>query len=209
MIKIFYGDDRLAARREMKHAFADHDYEVIEGADLTPEDLPSIFRGNSLFADQRYILIRDFFANARVLDLLPDYVDTPHQIIFIEPKLEQRSAAVKKLKNLPAQVEFREFKTAQPDSKIVFDIYRTAKHSGPRAVQLLQSVQASESPDRYFATFATLAQNDFKAHPGAKEKRVLAALSQLDYDLHQVSKAEDSKQPWLLLQAFLLRFSSL
>ena len=63
MIKFFYGDDRVRAKQAIESFLGTKDYEVIEGADLTSSDLPSIFLGNSLFASTRAILIRDFATN--------------------------------------------------------------------------------------------------------------------------------------------------
>ena len=61
MIKFFYGDDRVRAKQSIEQFLGTKDYEIIEGTDLTPADLPSIFLGNSLFADTRTILIRARF----------------------------------------------------------------------------------------------------------------------------------------------------
>lgn len=77
MIKVFYGDDRVKAKQEIKRLLGD-DYEVLDGPEITANDLPSIFLGASLFAEKRRILIRDFTANKSVYDELPTYLDTPH-----------------------------------------------------------------------------------------------------------------------------------
>ena len=87
MIKIFTGDDRVKANREIQLELGSN-YEVIEGQDLMPEDLPSIFKGASLFADERSILIRDLSTNKAVFDFLPDYLDTSHKVILLELKLD-------------------------------------------------------------------------------------------------------------------------
>ena len=68
MIKFFYGEDRVRAKQAIEKFLGDTNYEIIEGADLTPADLPSIFLGNSLFADTRSILIRDLTANKPVYE---------------------------------------------------------------------------------------------------------------------------------------------
>ena len=97
MIKIFTGDDRVRAKNEIVKLLG-KSYEIIEGADLAPEALPSVFYGNTLFADKRKILIRDISTNKPVFDKLPDYLDTPHDVIIQEIKLETRSTTYKAIK---------------------------------------------------------------------------------------------------------------
>ena len=62
MIKIFYGDDRVKAQAAIKKLLGD-DYEVIEGENLLPSDMASVFYGGSLFSDERKILIKDLSTN--------------------------------------------------------------------------------------------------------------------------------------------------
>ena len=82
MIKIFTGENRMRANQEINTALG-KDYEIIEGADLSPNDLPSIFQGASLFAEKRNILIRDLSENKLVFEKLPEYLDTPHNVIIL------------------------------------------------------------------------------------------------------------------------------
>ena len=91
MLRIFTGENRMRATAAINE-YLGQDYEVIEGADLTPADLPSIFHGNSLFATTRHILIRDLSPNKPVFEKLPDYLDTTHHIAILELKLDKRSA---------------------------------------------------------------------------------------------------------------------
>ena len=98
MIKIFTGDDRIRAQNDIVKILGKN-YEIIEGADLTPEILPTIFYGNSLFATERNILIRDLRANKPVYDKLPEYLDTPHNIIIQEIKLDKLSNTYKAIKD--------------------------------------------------------------------------------------------------------------
>lgn len=202
MIKLFYGDDRVRAQQEITKFLGTTDYEIIEGADLTPADLPSIFLGNSLFAESRAILIRDFTANKPVCEKLSDYLNTPHKVVILELKLDKRSAIYKTLKG---QIEFQEFTLPKnPNLGLVFDIYRTAKHDGTKAVQMLEKIQAEEDPIMFCGLMISQALKDFKQKQGIKEKRALRELSKLDLDLKSTSI-----QPWLLVQSFLLRLSSL
>ena len=201
MIQIFTGDDRIKANQAIK-ATLGHNYEIIEGADLTPNDLPTITKGASLFANQRNILIRDLSPNKTVFDQLPNYLDTPHDIIIFESKLDKRSATYKTLKN---QIKITEFKLPEnANFKLVFDIYRTAKRDGKKATQMLAEIQANEDPIKFAGLLNSQALKDYAKHQGIKEKRVLQELSKLDLELKSTSI-----QPWLLVQSFLLRLSSL
>ena len=202
MIKVFYGDDRVRAKAEITKFLGTKDYEIIEGADLAPADLPSIFLGNSLFTDTRAILIRDFTANRPVYEKLPEYLNTPHQIAILDAKIDKRSATYKFLKD---QIEFQEFTLPKnPNLNLVFDIYRTAKHDGEKAVKMLEKIQYEEDPIMFCGLLISQALKDFNQKQGTKEKRVLKELSKLDLDLKSTSL-----QPWLLVQSFLLRLSSL
>ncbi len=202
MIKVFYGDDRVRAKAEITKFLGTKDYEIIEGADLAPADLPSIFLGNSLFTDTRAILIRDFTANRPVYEKLPEYLNTPHQIAILDAKIDKRSATYKSLKD---QIEFQEFTLPKnPNLNLVFGIYRTAKHDGEKAVKMLEKIQAEEDSIMFCGLLISQALKDFNQKQGTKEKRVLKELSKLDLDLKSTSL-----QPWLLVQSFLLRLSSL
>lgn len=202
MIKFFYGDDRVRAQAAIEKFLGTTNYEIVEGAELSPADLPSIFLGSSLFATKRAILIRDLTANKPVYEKLPDYLNTPHGVAILELKLDKRSATYKTLKD---QVEFQEFALPQnPNFNLVFDIYRTAKHDGNKAVKMLEKIQSEEDPIMFCGLLISQALKDFNQKQGTKEKRVLRELSKLDLDLKSTSL-----QPWLLVQSFLLQVSSL
>ena len=201
MMKIFTGDDRVRAGREIERELG-AGYEVIEGGDLVVADLPSIFQGASLFDEERRILIRDLSGSSAVFAELPKYIDTPHQVIILELKLDKRSVAYKELKD---KIKIREFKlAANQNYRLVFDIYRMAKRDGKKAVEMLEKIKQDEDPIRFCGLLISQALKDYARNPGAKEKRVLKELSKLDLDLKSTSL-----QPWLLVQSFLLRVSSL
>lgn len=201
MIKIFTGDDRVKANEQIKRELG-VDYEVIEGQDLTPEDLPSILKGASLFTDDRRILIRDLSINKAVFDLLPNYLDTPYKVVLLELKLDKRSSAYKKLKD---EIEIREFKLNDTQNfSLVFDIYRVAKRDGKKAVEMLDKIKQEEDPIRFTGLLVSQALKDYAKNPGTKEKRALKELSKLDLNLKTTSYS-----PWLLVSSFLLQVSSL
>ena len=200
MLKIFTGDDRVRAGQEIVKLLGP-DHETIEGTDLTPSDLPSIFKGISLFTETRNILIRDFLANKQTADHLINYLDTPHNIIIQELKLDKRSIAYKALKT--AKVEIKEFNLPpDPSYKLVFDIYRTAKRNGQQAIKQLEQIKLSQDPIMFFGLLASQALKDYAGHPGTKEKKTLRELSQLD-----LQTKSTSIDPWLLIEACLLRLS--
>ncbi len=203
MLKIFTGDDRVKARQEIVKLLGE-DHETIEGADLTANDLPSIFKGISLFTDQRRILIRDLLANKQVVDRLTDYLDTPHLIILQELKLDKRSAIYKALKS-NKNIEIKEFALPpDPSYKLVFDIYRTAKRDGKRAITILEQIKPSQDPIMFFGLLVSQALKDYSQNQGIKEKRTLKELSKLDLQMKSTSV-----DPWLLIEACLLRLNQL
>lgn len=201
MLKIFTGDDRVKAQQEIIKLLGPN-YEVIEGSDLFTSDLPSLMRGASLFATSRNILIRDLSPNKPVFEKLPEYLDTPHNIVIEEISLDKRSTTYKNLKD---KIDIREF--TLPKSKdigLVFGVYSTALTNGPKSLQMLDRIEADEDPIRFCGLLISQALKAYKNHSGPKEKRVLRELSQLDLNLKTTSY-----QPWLLVRSFLLRFSSL
>ena len=201
MIKVFYGEDRVRAKQEIDKVLGKN-YEVIDAQDLTEQDLPSIFKGASLFAEKRAILIRDLSANKSAFEKLPDYLDTPHDIIIFELKLDKRSATYKELKD---KIEFREFTLPQDKNfSLVFDIYKTAKKDGKKAVEQLRKIEQDQDPMMFFGLLVSQAIKDFAAHQGTKEKRALKELSHTDLLMKSTSI-----QPWLLIESFLLQVSSL
>ncbi len=201
MLKIFTGENRTKANQEIKKTLGQN-YEIIEGADLSPADLPSIFHGTSLFAETRNILIRDLSPNKAVFEQLPSYLDTPHNIIVQELKLDKRSATYKTLKS---KVEIVEFALPRdPNQGLVFDIFNTAKRDSKKAVSMLESIKESQDPMMFFGLIASQALKDFGQRQGTREKRVLKELSATDLQIKS-----SSVDPWLLIESFLLRLSSL
>ena len=200
MLKIFTGDDRIRAQQEITKLLGDG-YEVIEGTDLTPNDLPSIFLGATLFAKKRRILIRDLSTNKPAYEELPSYLNTPHDVIVQELKLDKRSATYKSLKD---KIEIKDFTLPRdPNSGLVFDTYKIAKHDGQKAVQTLGRIKSSQDPIMFFGLLVSQALKDYSVHQGTKEKRTLKELAKLDLELKSTPT-----DPWLLIEAFLLRLST-
>lgn len=201
MIRIFTGEDRIKAKQEVAKILGDN-YEVIEGADLAVGDLPSVFKGASLFVEQRNILIRDMAVNKEVFEKLPEYLDTLHNVVVLELKLDKRSVVYKAVKD---KVEIREFALPKDKSaNMVFDVYRTAKKDGRRAVKMLEEIRPTQDAMMFFGLMVSQALKDYKMRQGVKEKRALKELAKLDLDMKS-SKVE----PWLLVEGFLLRLGGL
>lgn len=201
MIQLFTGDDRVKAQQEIKRVLGD-DYEVLDGSDLVLSDLPSIFYGASLFSEKRNILIRDLTSNKPIYAELPRYLNTPHDIILFETKLDKRNTIYKEIKD---QIITKEFKLPEdPDLKLVFNIYRTAKSDGPRAIKLLESIKQNEDPIKFTGLLVSQVLKEFTAHQGTKEKKILKSLAKLD-----LAMKSTKIDPWLLVESFLLRLSTI
>ena len=201
MIKLFYGDDRKTAEIAIKKALGAN-YEVLEGASLEIAELPSIFLGGTLFASERALLIKDLGENKAVMAEMAKYLETPHNVVIWESKLDKRTAFYKDVKD---KIEIREFAVPKQNNfNLAKDIYNMAKRDGAKALKMLDAIIDDTDPYMFFGSIAAFAIADYTAKQGTKEKRVLAELSKLDDDMKS-----SSIQPWLLMQSFLLRLSLL
>lgn len=199
MIRIFYGDDRVRAMNEIQKIFGEN-YETIDSADLTAKDLTPIFLSKTLFADKRKIVLKDFTLNNEIYSKLPDFLDTPHEVILFESKLDKRAATYKEIKD---KVEIFEFKMAESaDFRAVFDIYKVAKRDGKRAVEMLEKIKINEDPIRFTGLLISQALKDFNYRQGAKEKQILKDLAKIDMQMKS-SKID----AWLLVESFLIELS--
>ena len=202
MIKIYTGDDRVRAKREIAK-FLGTDYEVIEGANLTTNDLLSIFRGTSLFATKRQILIRDLSTNKPVFEKLPDYLDTMHDVALQESVLDKRTVTYKTL--VKAKVEINDYKIPEKfNYNALTAVYHTAKNDGKKAISMLEKIKSTSEAMQFLGIMVSEASKDFSRNQGTKEKKALKGLSELDIKLKTTSV-----DPWLLIEGFLLRLASL
>lgn len=201
MIRLFYGDDRKAAEIAIKKVLGAN-FEVLEGVNLDVAELPSIFLGGTLFTLERALLIKDLGENKAVLGEIAKYLETPHNVVIWESKLDKRTAFYKDVKD---KIEIREFAMPKQNNfNLTKDIYNTAKRDGAKALKMLESIIDETDPYMFFGSIASFAIADYTAKQGTKEKRVLKELSKLDIDMKS-----STIQPWLLMQSFLLRLSSL
>ncbi len=199
MIRIFYGDDRKAAEIAIKKVLGAN-FETLEGTNLDLAELPSLFLGGTLFASERALLIKDLGDNRAVMDAVAGFLDTPHNVVIWESKLDKRTAFYKEIKD---KVEIREFALPQVNGfSVAKNIYNMAKRDGAKAVKMTEEIMNDTDPYMFFGAIASLAISDFSLRQGTKEKRVLTELSKLDIEMKS-----SSIQPWLLLQSFLLQLS--
>ena len=201
MLKIFFGNDRVKAQAEIKRVL-NNNYEVVEGAELNLNDLTDVFMGGSLLAAERKILVKDLSTVKENFDKLVDFIDTPNDVIVWENSLDKRTNTYKQLAK---KIEIKEFKLIEKiDRNLAFNIYDTAFYDGKKAVQMLAQAELTEDPYKMLGAWAWKAIDNFKRSGGTKEKRVLKELSKLDIEMKTTAY-----QPWVLMQAFLLRAASL
>lgn len=202
MIHLYYGDDRQKMNAAAQKVLDDN-YETFSGDKLELKDLPNLFLGTSLFSEQRNILVRGLLESTARAEDLAEFLTTPHNIVLLETKFERRSAAAKKIA-ADSQVELREFKLPEPDTRAVFDIFSTALTNGPRSVELLDRLIDNQDPYRLLGLFATQAIKRYSGRPTPENTKILKSLAQLDVDL---KTSPLSAQPWLLVKSWLLSLS--
>lgn len=208
MVRVFVGDDRVRAAKAVESELGGN-YEVFEGESLTLADLPSIFQGVSLFGgdsggfgDKRRILLKDLNENGAVWKKIVDYLETEHEVIIWETKIDKRSAGYKRLKEMG--VEIREFNLAQkPEMRQVFGIFDAAlRGDGEAAVRMVEKIELEQDPYMFLGLMVTQALKKFEAKQGSKERRVVKMLGELD--MRMKGEANVYLEPWTLVKMFLL-----
>ncbi len=203
MIKVFYGEDRIKARKAIDRLFG-VDYEVIEAENLTTSDMASVFLGTSLFGEKRTILVKDLSANKECWEMVPNFVDDcPHDIVLWETKLDKRSAAYKALsKN--KNVEFKEFAAAEdPNNKLVFDILDAAMRGDNSAVKMCEKIEQTNDPYMFMGLMVSQAIKKLQ-YNNAKAAKTLKILAEAD-----VNMKSTGIEPWTLIKMALLKIASL
>lgn len=207
MIKVFYGNDRTRIKREIQRWLGTN-YETIEGENLTPEDLPNLFRGTSLFdaGKERSILLLDP-VGSEAGEFLADYADTPHKVAILEAKPDTKLTGWKKLIKA---TEMKKFETPEFDTRAMFDVFRVAKRDGKKAVEMLEGMKMNLEAKAFVGVMASQAFKDYEEHAGAREKRVLKELAKLDMDLGAVrTESASNDRVWLLVEGFLTRLKTI
>lgn len=199
MLRVFYGGNRVAAEQAIRRELGEG-YEVFDGENLVVTDLPSIFRGVSLFETEgRRILLKNVSENLAVWEKVVDYADTEAEVIVWEMKLDKRSVGYKRLAE--AGVVMREFPDlVPPESRLVFNILDLALKDGEAAVREVEKIELVQDPYMMFGLFVTQALKKFEQSGGAaRERKVLKKLAELDMRMKTAAM-----EPWTLIKAFLL-----
>lgn len=203
MMKVFYGEDRIKARKAIDRLFG-ADYEVIEAENLTTSDMASVFLGTSLFGEKRTILVKDLSANKECWEMVPNFVDDcPHDIVLWEAKLDKRSAAYKTLSKNKS-VEFKEFAAAEdPNNKLVFDILDAAMRGDNSAVKMCEKIEQTNDPYMFMGLMVSQAIKKLQ-YNNAKAAKTLKILAEAD-----VNMKSTGIEPWTLIKMALLKIASL
>lgn len=203
MIKVFYGEDRVKARKMIDRLLGG-DYEVIEAENLTTSDMASVFLGTSLFGDRRKILLKDLSLNKECWEMTPNFVaDCPHDIILWETKLDKRSATYKALSK-DKNIEFKEFALAEdPNTKLVFDILDAAMRGDNGTIKMCEKIEQTNDPYMFMGLMVSQAIKKLQFN-NAKAAKALKVLAQTDIDMKSTGI-----EPWKLIKMALLKISSL
>ena len=213
MIYVFYGNDRKRISTEVKRLLGDS-YEIFNGENLSADDIPNLFLGRTIFADQRKILVKDItpakgessrltstLGERDFYEIVAEYLDTPHDIVIWETNVSQKKAFKDFIKNDKVKSQKYEL-SAQVDMRKVFGVFDAAWTDGKRALALLEEIKDQEDPYMFVGLMSTQAIKRFGSRQGRKEKRVLRELSKLD-----IAMKSTNFDPWVLISSFLLQVS--
>ena len=210
MIYLIDGDDRKKAEQAARD-FLGNTIEVIDADTLEKNDLVSIFQGTTLFEETRHILIKDLSLKKDLFLELPKFIETEYQVVILEQKIDKRNAIYKELLNAaksnPEKVKVENFKLPeQVDIFLVFRAFDIALTDGKRAVKLIREAEEENSPYATIGAWTKKAVDLFVAKGGTeREKKIIKRLAEIDMLLKQTSF---SKDPWILLESFLIELSS-
>lgn len=210
MIYLIDGDDRKKAEQTARD-FLGNNIEVIDADALEKNDLVSIFQGTTLFEETRHILIKDLSLKKDLFLELPKFIKTEHQVVILEQKIDKRNAIYKELldaaRSNPEKVKIENFKLPeQVDTFLVFRAFDIALTDGKRAIKLIREAEEENSPYVTIGAWTKKAVDLFVAKGGTeREKKIIKRLAKIDILLKQTSF---SKDPWILLESFLIELSS-
>lgn len=109
MIHLLTGENSFEIERRLQSIVASFagDAERIDGPELTPEQLPDIVMGQTLFASERLIVIKNVSTNTSVWSVLDQWLEKSGDtdIVFIEAKPDKRTKTYKWLQKHAHVVE--------------------------------------------------------------------------------------------------------
>lgn len=201
VLKIFYGENRKMAEAAVKR-FIGQDYEVFDGEKLQADDLPTIFRGTSLFdTGKRRILIKNLSENSEAWEKVSEYKGTEHDVAIWEMKLDGRLNGTKLLKS--AGIEMEEFKSQA--TKPLFGLLNMALRDGEAAVRELEKRESEQDPYLLAGLLVSDAIKNLQSSGGrGRERKVLKELADLDRRMKTTSI-----EPWILVKGFLLEVGNI
>ena len=204
MIRIFHGSDRAKIAEEVRKILGE-DYEVFDGEELKIEDIVNIFKGTTLFAEKRKILIKDLTKkeDADFYEEMSKYADTEHDIVIWETTLPQKKSYKDFVKGNKIEVK-RIDVVDKIDTRAVFGIFDTAMNNGPRAVEQLEKIESKQDPYMFFGLMVSQAIKRYSWRGGRRERAILKELAKLDMQMKSAAV-----EPWNLIKSFLLRLGSL
>lgn len=203
MIKIFYGNDRQKAQLAVVKVLG-KEYEVIEAENITRGDMDSIFWGTSLFGETRKILLKSLNENKECWEMLPEYLDTTHEMVIWLSALDKRSVvykAIAKQKN----VEIKEF--AQDMKVERFFAFKIADEAfaghGAKAVKMCEQIETTD--DAYMTMGAIISQTAKRLETkNPKAVRAIKILAKADMEMKSASV-----DAWNIVKISLLKIGQL
>lgn len=205
-IKIFYGSDRIAARKAAERVLG-ADYEVIEAEQLTVADLESIFRGVTIFdmGAERKILLKDLSANEACFEKLPEYADTTATVALLEGKLSKVKASVKAVFACK-DIEAKEF-TSREDVPITYNGLTAPYNSafaghGADAIRKLRAIKDKTAAPAYIGLMGT---ETAKALAKPKAQQAMKIIAKADMMMKSAKVDMWVPVEWALLEIAQLK----
>ncbi len=203
MIKIFYGTDRQKTQRAIEKILG-KDYEVIEAESITRADMDSIFYGTSLFGETRKILLKGLNESKECWEVLPNYLDTTHEMIIWPSAFDKRSVVYKAIAKATG-VEIKEFsEEVKTDRFYAFKVADEAfAGRGAKAIKMCEQIEATDDPYLMMGAIISHASKKLEMR-NSKAVRVLKILAKADIDM----KSADM-DAWKIVKIALLKISQL
>lgn len=109
MISFFFGENSFEIDQHVKALVADFAGEIerVDGAELSPEQLPELLTGTTLFSSQRLVIIKGASSNKPVWTALGEWLERgiSNDLILIEPSVDKRTKTYKWLQKNAEVIE--------------------------------------------------------------------------------------------------------